>query len=81
VFRINSTFNVLLDACVLYPAGLRDLLITFSQVGLFRARCTDRIHDEWTTSLRQNRPDIPDEAIARTRELMDRAMDGWLVVG
>ena len=37
----------LYDACVLYPAPLRDLLMHLALTGLFRARWTDRIHDQW----------------------------------
>ena len=39
-------FTVIYDACVLYPASLRDLLIRLASKGLVRARWTDRILDE-----------------------------------
>jgi hypothetical protein len=42
-----ATFTALYDACVLYPAPLRDLLMELAQTGLFRARWTDEIHKEW----------------------------------
>ena len=42
-----SSFVVVFDACVLYPAPVRDLLMHLSVTGLFRARWTDRIHEEW----------------------------------
>lgn len=42
-----SRFTVVYDANVLYPAPLRDLLMRLAATGLFRARWTDRIHDEW----------------------------------
>jgi hypothetical protein len=35
------------DACVLYPAPLRDLLLRLALTDLFRARWTTDIHDEW----------------------------------
>ncbi len=42
-----SNFTALYDACVLYPASLRDLLMQLAVTDLFRARWTDEIHDEW----------------------------------
>ncbi|CUI18135.1 conserved hypothetical protein (plasmid) [Candidatus Protochlamydia naegleriophila] len=35
-----SNFTVILDACVLYPAQIRDLLLQLASWGLFRTRCT-----------------------------------------
>ena len=64
---------VLYDACVLYPAPLRDLLMRLALTDLFQARWTDRIHDEWTRNVLGNRPDITPESLARCRRLMGRA--------
>lgn len=36
-----ATFTALYDACVLYPAPLRDLLMHVALTDLFRARWTD----------------------------------------
>lgn len=47
--------------------------------GLFRAKWTDEIHDEWTSHVLTNRPDIPPEKLARTRKLMDLAVMDCLV--
>lgn len=76
-----ATFTAIFDACVLYPAPTRDLLMRLALTGLFRARWTDRIHDEWTAHLLADRPDLKREQIARTRELMDRNVVGCLVTG
>ncbi len=71
-------FVVVLDACVLYPAPLRDLLLRLATTGLFAAKWTDEIHDEWTRNLVRKRPEI-EEQIKRTRRLMDKAVpDGLL---
>ena len=51
-------FVSLIDACVLYPAALRDLIIGTAQTGLYRARWTDKIHDEWIRNVLKNRPDL-----------------------
>ncbi|WP_348814901.1 hypothetical protein NFG57_17995 [Halomonas sp. H10-59] len=50
-------FVVVYDACVLYPAPLRDLLMCLATSGLFAARWTEQIHDEWTRNLLKNRPE------------------------
>jgi predicted nucleic acid-binding protein len=67
------------DACVLYPAQLRDLLLRVALTDLFKARWTDRIHDEWIRNLAVRRPDIPAEKLQHTRRLMDRAVPDCLV--
>ena len=50
-------FVVLYDACVLYPAPLRDLLIRIANTGIVRARWTDAILDECFRSILK-RPDL-----------------------
>ena len=72
-------FVVVLDACVLYPAPLRDLLLRLATTGLFAAKWTDEIHDEWTRNLVRKRPEI-EEQIKRTRRLMDKAVPECLVI-
>jgi len=47
----NSAFTVIYDACVLYPAPLRDFLIRLAMTGTFRACWTERIQDEWLRSV------------------------------
>ena len=53
--------TVVYDACVLYPAPLRDLLVRLAVAGLVRGRWSDRIHDGWTRNWRANRPDLTAE--------------------
>ncbi len=76
-----ANFTAIYDACVLYPAPLRDLLIGLATTDLFRARWTDRIHEEWMRNLLANRPDLKEEQLQRTRELMDQAVEDCLVTG
>lgn len=73
--------RAVLDACVLYPAPLRDLLLHLSCEGLFHARWTDEIHDEWIRNLLLNRPDLKPEQLQRTRELMNRAVPDCVITG
>ncbi|MGH9752794.1 MAG: PIN domain-containing protein [Blastocatellia bacterium] len=69
------------DSCVLYPAPLRDLLVRLARAGLFRARWTDTIHDEWIRNVLENRPDLSAAQLERTRQLMNAAVRDCLVVG
>lgn len=49
--------------------------------GLFRAKWTDRIHDEWIAALLAARPDLDAAKLGHTRALMDRAVMDALVTG
>jgi predicted nucleic acid-binding protein len=75
------SFVVLYDANVLYPNTLRDLLIRVAQAGLVQAKWTDQILDEVFGNLATNRPDLDPQGLARTRELMNRAVRDCLVTG
>lgn len=74
-------YTALYDACVLYPAPLRDLLLQLSLSHLFRARWSASIHDEWIRNVLQDRPDLTSEQLNRTRSLMDAAVPDALVRG
>lgn len=76
-----SPFTAVFDACVLYPAPLRDLLMWLALSGRFRARWSEQIHEEWTRNLRRNRPDLDAALLARTVDLMNRAVPDALVSG
>jgi hypothetical protein len=76
-----SHFVAVYDACVLYPAPIRDLLMRLAMSGLFRARWTERIHQEWMQSLARDRPDLSMAQLQRTRELMDETVMDCLVTG
>jgi len=75
-----AAFIALFDACVLYPAPLRDLLLSLAQTELFRARWTDEIQDEWIHSLLRDRPEL-EKSLARTRQLMTDAVPDCLITG
>ena len=72
-------FIVVYDACVLYPAPVRDLLLRIATGGLVRARWTDRILDECFRSIAANRLDLSTAALERTRSLMCAAVPDCLV--
>jgi len=74
-------FVVLYDACVLYPAPLRDLLVRLANTGVVRARWSAMILDECFRNLLEKRPELKPEALQRTRELMRRAVPDCMVTG
>jgi len=74
-------FVVLYDACVLYPAPLRDLLVRLANTGVVRARWSAAILDECFRNLLEHRPDLKPESLQRTRELMTRAVPDCMVTG
>ena len=48
---VSARYTALLDACVLYPAPLRDVLLSLANKGLYHARWTRDIQDEWVRNL------------------------------
>jgi hypothetical protein len=64
-------FTAIYDACVLYPAPIRDVLMHLALTNLYRARWTNQIHEEWIRSLLANRPDLSRAQLERTRDLMN----------
>ena len=72
--------TAIIDANVLYPAPLRDLVIRLAQAGLVRARWTESIHDEWIRSVLKNNSQVSAERLTRTRALMNAAVRDCLVV-
>lgn len=71
--------TAILDACVLYPAPLRDFFMHLALLDTFRARWTEAIHDEWMRNVLQNRPDLRRDQLERTRELMNAHVRDCLV--
>lgn len=65
--------RVVLDACVLYSAPVRDLLLRAALEGVFTPAWSNEIHEEWTRNLLNNRADLESERIQRTVALMERA--------
>lgn len=73
--------TAVLDACVLYPAPLRDLLVELAARKLFNGRWTAEIHDEWMRNVIADRPDLDPRNLERTRRLMDLNVVASLVTG
>jgi predicted nucleic acid-binding protein len=73
--------TVIYDACILYPAPLRDLLMQLAMTELFSAKWTNQIHNEWMRNVYANRTDITWEKLIRVRDLMNSHVEESLVDG
>ena len=76
-----NRFTVLYDACVLYPAPLRDLPLRLALTDLYRARWSEAIHEEWIRAVLRNRPDLSRQQLERTSALMNAHVRDALVDG
>jgi predicted nucleic acid-binding protein len=74
-------FIAFLDANVLYPAELRSFLMFLAVPGIYRAKWSAEIHEEWISNVLLNRPDLNREKLERTRALMDMHVPDGLVTG
>ncbi|HEX4914690.1 MAG TPA: PIN domain-containing protein [Vicinamibacterales bacterium] len=77
----TSSFVALFDACVLYSPGLTSLVIDLARTGLFRAKWTSRIHDEWTRAALETLGESARAKIDKRRTEMDAAIQDCLVEG
>lgn len=76
-----ARFTAILDANILYSMVITDIVLETARVGTFRARWTDKIHEEWMRNLKANRPDLDPARIDRRRSAMDNAIHDALVTG
>ncbi|MBE0530310.1 MAG: PIN domain-containing protein [Rhodospirillales bacterium] len=74
-----ANFTAFLDASVLYPAPLRDLLLELAVTDLYRAKWSNAVHEEWISALLRNRHDLTRERLERTRDLMNAHVRDALV--
>jgi hypothetical protein len=73
--------TALLDANVLYPAPVRDILMQLAVEDLFQAKWSADIHREWIEALLRHEPHRDRTALERTRLLMDTAVRDALITG
>jgi len=70
-----------LDACILYSALLRDLLMRLAGKSIYFPKWTEQIHHEWIENVLQNRPELSRAKLERTRQLMELHAADSLVTG
>lgn len=74
----SARYTAVLDANVLYPNLLRDILLSLAVAGLYHARWTHRINEEWSRNLLVDRPDI-EPRLSELMALVTSAVPDWLV--
>ena len=74
----SSRFTAILDANVLYPQLIRDTLLSLAVAGLYHARWSQAIHDEWTRNLAKDRPELA-ARLPAVVELMNASVPDCLV--
>jgi hypothetical protein len=77
---IADRFVVILDANVLFPFRVKDTLLRFAEQGLFRARWSPDILQEWTSSLLAKQPQFKENIESQLRA-MEEAFPESLVTG
>ena len=61
------------DACVLYPAPVRDLLLSWAERELFSPKWSKDIQFEWMRNLLKKRPDLKKQQLQTTALAMNEA--------
>ena len=69
----KQLITALLDANVLYPAPVRDLMLHLADAGLYLPKWSDLIHDEWIKNLLSNRPDLKPSSLKAAKRAMNLA--------
>jgi hypothetical protein len=78
--EVVNRFVAVLDANVLFSFRVKDVLLTFAELGLYRARWTQQILDEWTENLVEQKPELEDRI--RSQQLaMENAFPESVVEG
>lgn len=76
----SAQYTAILDANVLYPALLRDLLLSLAHADLYSAKWSAHIRDEWIRSLLKDRPYM-EKQVRATAAMMEEAVPDCLVTG
>jgi len=66
-----SSFIAVLDANVLFPAPIRDLLLNLACEGLYQPKWSDAIQEEWVRNLLVKRPDLLQSQLSKTVDAMN----------
>src|ERR1019366_10340425 len=76
-----GSFRAFLDASVLYPVSLRNLLMRLTLGGLFQARWSAHVHEEWIGAVLRDHPGLAATRLHELRAAMDERADDSLVTG
>lgn len=78
---MHANFPVIVDACVLVQAAVRDTLLRLAERRLFLCRWTDEIIDEMVGVLRRKLNRTPEETDYLVKELRTHFADAWVEPG
>jgi PIN domain len=78
---MEETLRAFLDASVLYPVSLRQLLMRLALEGLYQPKWSAAVHDEWIRSVLRDNPHIPAARLNALRDAMDERIDDAVVTG
>lgn len=70
-----------LDASVLYPVSLRNLLMRLTIDDLYQARWSAHVHEEWIRSVVRDKPHLSIAQLQAVRDGMDAHAEDALVTG
>lgn len=70
---------VFCDACVLYPAPIRDILMELAINDILQLKWSSRVLNEWINNLLKNRPDLSRAQLEKTTAAMNTALLDCLV--
>lgn len=74
----HARFTAVLDACVLFPIATADALVSLAVAGLFAAKWTVAIEDEWLAVAERRHPGLAGRFTTRRDAMRDAVID-WEV--
>lgn len=74
----HARYTALLDACVLHPMAMADALMSLASAGLYAAKWSRTIEDEWIESIERRRPDLTGKLEYRRDQMREAVLD-WEV--
>lgn len=69
----SPRFTAILDACVLYPAPIWDILLNLADLEIYSPKWPEIIQEEWIRNLLKNRPGLNKPKLRRTAQAMNAA--------
>ena len=77
----TARYTAILDANVMFPVNVFDILAQFCIEGLFTAKWSQDIDDEWTRNLLASRVNLTREQVFKRRDRQRIALPDWEVEG
>lgn len=73
----SSRYTAVLDACVMYPITVTNVLAQLAVDGLYNAKWTRRIDAEWVGALLRNYQNFSQEQASRRLNALHAAIPDW----